>query len=102
MLMILVILLAIVALVLGILQLIYFIQVLMRMFSNDESTLGIICIVLTLCSGFGPLLTYIMGWVKMDKLQTQAIMPKWTTYLVAQLVITVLLMILLALLGPAN
>lgn len=96
---ILILLLWVVALGLGIASLVYFIMVLIRMFQNDESTLGIICIVLTVCTGIGPLVAYIMGWVKMDKLQTQAIMPKWTTYIVAQLVLTVIIIALAAVAG---
>ncbi|PQO45811.1 hypothetical protein [Blastopirellula marina] len=96
---ILILLLWVVALGLGIASLVYFIMVLIRMFQNDESTLGIICIVLTFCVGIGPLVTFIMGWVKMDKLQTQAIMPKWTTYIVAQFVLTIIIFALAAVAG---
>ena len=48
----------------GIASLVFFVMVVIQMFKRDQSTLGIVCIILTLCTGVGPLIAFIFGWMK--------------------------------------
>ncbi|UUO05222.1 hypothetical protein M4951_17790 [Blastopirellula sp. J2-11] len=61
----------------GIISIGCYIMVIIKMFQNDEATLGIICLVTLFCA-IGGLITFVMGWVKADKLQTHQIMGIWS------------------------
>jgi hypothetical protein len=69
----------------GIVALVCFIIILVRMFQTGDTTLGIVCIVTLLC-GIGVLITYIMGWVKQAQYRSFQIMLIWTACLVVGLI----------------
>jgi hypothetical protein len=97
------VLLGLVSLVLGIGSLVCFIMVLVKMFQNNETTMGIICIVTTLLCGLGVLITFILGWVNVGKWKIQQIMMIWTGCIVAGIVLRIIGMVIGAAIGvPAG
>lgn len=68
-----------------------YVMIIIKMFSNDEATLGIICLATLLCVGLGGLIAFIMGWVKADKLQARQIMGIWTGCVVINIIASFLL-----------
>jgi hypothetical protein len=55
-----------------------FIMVLVKMFQNGKSGLGIACIVLALCCGVGSIVAFIYGWVKSTDWNIRNLMVTWT------------------------
>jgi ABC-type transport system involved in cytochrome bd biosynthesis fused ATPase/permease subunit len=49
--------------ILGIISLVCFILVLVRMFQENQTGLGVACIILLFCFGIGALIAFIVGWV---------------------------------------
>lgn len=74
------------AIALSIVSLVCFILVLVQMFKRDQANLGIICIVLTLCTGVGPLVAFIYGWMKATEWNLKKVMTYWTVAIVLQLI----------------
>jgi len=74
----------------GIASLVFFIMVVVQMFKRDQSTLGIVCIILTLCTGVGPLIAFIFGWMKATEWDIKKTMTYWTAAFVGQIVLVVL------------
>jgi hypothetical protein len=66
----------------GLISLVCFILVLVKMFQRGKTRLGILCIVLTLCCGAGHLITFIYGWVKSGEWGIRNVMVAWTVGLV--------------------
>ncbi len=62
----------------SIISLVCFILVLIKMFQNGQTGLGIACIVLFFCCGLGGLIAFIYGWVKSGQWNIQNIMIAWT------------------------
>ena len=82
--------------VFGLLQLLFvigslvcFIMVVIKMFQNNQTGLGVACIVLFFC-GIGGLIAFIMGWVNADKWGIRNIMLAWTGCFVGAVVFGVL------------
>ena len=71
----------------GIGELVCLILVLIKMFQAGEQTMGIICIVLTLCCGIGGLVTFIYGWINATKWDIKNVMWIWTALFIAGLVL---------------
>jgi hypothetical protein len=55
--------------------LVCFIIVLVKMFQNGHTVLGIVCII---CCGIGGLVAFIYGWVKSSEWGIQNVMIIWT------------------------
>jgi hypothetical protein len=55
-----------------------FIVVLVKMFQNGKSGLGIACIILTIFCGLGPLIAFIYGWMRSAEWDLRNIMLIWT------------------------
>lgn len=70
----------------GIATFVFFVMVVSQMFKRDQSTLGIICIVLTFVTGMGPLIAFIYGWTKATEWEIKKIMTRWTVAFVFQFV----------------
>lgn len=66
--------------------LVFFIMVVVQMFKRDQSNLGIVCIVLTFCTGVGPLIAFVYGWVKVTEWDIKKIMTGWTVVFALQFV----------------
>jgi hypothetical protein len=62
----------------GIGSLICFIMVLVKMFQNGQTGLGVACIVLIFLCGIGGLIAFIMGWINVDRWRIRNVMLAWT------------------------
>ncbi|HBO45202.1 MAG TPA: hypothetical protein DD670_15000 [Planctomycetaceae bacterium] len=78
----------------GIGILVCFILVLVKMFQNNETTMGIVCIVTTFLCGIGVLITFVLGWVNVGKWQIQKVMMVWTVCIVLNIVINIIAIML--------
>lgn len=67
-----------IALVLSIAWLACFIMVLVKMFKNQQTGLGVACILLTFCVGVGPLIAFFVGWAKSGEWGIKGLMGAWT------------------------
>lgn len=68
-----------VILAIGILgSLICFVLVLIQMFRRDQQTLGFVCIVTSLVAGFGTIVAFVFGWLKVSEWQIKKTMIVWT------------------------
>lgn len=72
--------------VFGIVSLVCWILVLIKMFQNDAVAPAVASIVLILC-GIGPLVAFVYGWMKATPWGLQRLMLIWTLALLAQLVL---------------
>jgi hypothetical protein len=66
---------------LGLVSLVCLILVLVKMFQNGQTGLGVVCIVLCLC-GIGVLVTFIVGWVNANRWGIMNVMIAWTIVIV--------------------
>ena len=57
--------------------LVFLILVLVKMFQNGQTGLGVVCIILCLC-GIGVLVTFIVGWINANRWGITNIMIAWT------------------------
>lgn len=69
-----------------IVSLVCFVMVLIAMFKNDQTVLGIVCIVTIFC-GIGGIIAFIMGWIKASQWDIQKIMLAWTVAIILSLVL---------------
>ncbi len=74
------------AFIIGIGSLICFILVLVKMFQNDQVTMGVVCIVLIFC-GIGPLVAFVYGWIKSSEWNIQKLMLIWTGCFIGNLIL---------------
>jgi hypothetical protein len=73
-----------------IVSLVCFIMVLIKMFQNDQTVLGIVCIVgVCFCCG-GKLIAFIVGWMNSTKWGIKNIMLVWTGAIVLFFVLSVI------------
>ena len=70
----------------GIASLVCFILVLVKMFQDGQTGLGVVCIVLTFCIGVGPLIAFIVGWINAQKWNIRNVMLVWTIAVVLNFV----------------
>ena len=75
---------------LGIGGFVCFILTLVKMFQNDETTMGIVCIVTFFFCFLGVLITFIVGWMNASRWQNQQVMVIWTCCIVGSIVLTLL------------
>lgn len=73
-----ILLLQVVGGVFGLIGLVCFVLVVVKMFQNGQTGLGIASIVLLPCCGIGYLLALIMGWVKSSEWNIKTLMLVWT------------------------
>jgi len=71
-------------------SLVCFVLVLIKMFQSGEQTLGIVCIVLVLCSGIGFIVAFIFGWINANKWDIKNVMLIWTGAIIAGLVLSLI------------
>jgi hypothetical protein len=61
---------------------------LIKMFQSGDSTMGIVCIVLTLCTGLGPLIALILSWVKSAQYGlSRGFLMLWTAMVIGSFVL---------------
>ncbi|HLN31286.1 MAG TPA: hypothetical protein VK395_26330 [Gemmataceae bacterium] len=80
-------LLSAVAGLVSIASLVCFILVLIKMFQNGQTVLGIVCIIFCL---IGILVAFIMGWVNVAKWNIKNVMLVWTGCIVVNIVLSIL------------
>lgn len=73
----------------GLVSLVCFILIIIKMFQNDDSTLGIICIVTIFC-GIGGLIAFVMGWINAGKYGASQLMLIWTGAIVGSVILQIL------------
>jgi hypothetical protein len=61
--------------------------VIVKMFQNDQSGLGILCIVLIFCGNIAGLIAFIVGWVNATKWAIKNLMIAWTVAFLAQFIL---------------
>lgn len=66
------------------------ILVIIRMFQNDDSTMGIVCALTSIFCGIGYLITFVMGWLNAGKYGASQLMLIWTGALVGSIVLQVI------------
>lgn len=81
-------LLQLLSIVLGIVSLVCFILIIVKMFQSDDVILGVVGLVGLLACGLGALITFVMGWVNSEKYGAQQIMLVWTAAIVINLLIS--------------
>ena len=62
----------------GIVNLVCFILVVVQMFQRGQNGLGILCIILGVCTGVGLLIAFVYGWVKAGEWNLKNVMMFWT------------------------
>lgn len=70
--------------ILGIVNLVCFVAVLLKMFQHEDASLAMISIVLTVCTGVGIFLAFIGGWMGVAKYDALRLMGFWTAISIAQ------------------
>jgi len=85
--------------IISIVSLVCFIMVVVKMFQHDQTGLGIACIVLALCTGFGSLIAFVYGWVKASEWKIQPLMIVWTGTVVLSLIMVPVVLVTTTMLG---
>lgn len=83
-------LLQFVSLILGLASLVCFILTLIKMFQNNQTAMGIVCIVTLLVCGIGGLIAFILGWMNASNWGHQQVMRNWTILVIAQVVLYII------------
>jgi hypothetical protein len=76
------------SLLIGLGSLVCFILVVIQMFKHNETTIGILSIVLAFC-GIGFLLAFIYGWIKASEWNIKNLMLAWTALVILSILIQV-------------
>ena len=66
------------------------IMVIVKMFQNDQQTLGIVTIILSLCTGIGGLIAFVVGWMNAAKWNIKNLMLAWTGAIIGSIVLGIL------------
>lgn len=83
----------------GLAAFVCFILIVVKMFQNDKSTLGILSIVLFFCAGIGYFMAFIVGWINAAAWNARNIMLAWTVCFVISVLLSGLSFV--ALMGQA-
>ena len=67
--------------VLGLVLLVLLILIIIKMFQNNNSTLGIVTIITTLCCGVGQFVALVVGWIKSGEWNIKPLMMIYTVVL---------------------
>jgi hypothetical protein len=76
-----------VAIPFGLVAFVCFILVLVKMFQNDATQLGVTIIVLTCLCGIGPLIAFVVGWMRSEEWSIRPLMLVWTGCAVINLIL---------------
>ncbi|MEA1950685.1 MAG: hypothetical protein U9N87_04830 [Planctomycetota bacterium] len=74
---------------LGIGSLVCFILVLVKMFQNDQTVMGIVCIVTFFCC-IGGLIAFVVGWMNSSTWRIEQIMMIWTGCFIGSILVNIL------------
>jgi len=83
-----------VLIVCSIASLVCFIMVVVKMFQNDQTGMAIACIVLSFCTGVGPIIAFVVGWMNSATWNLKNVMLIWTGAVGLQVLTGVLLLAL--------
>src|SRR5215831_2538164 len=75
--------------IVGIASLVCFIMVVIKMFQQGQTGLGIACIVLVFCIGIGALIAFIVGWINAQKWGIKNIMLAWTACVILGIILNI-------------
>jgi hypothetical protein len=81
-------LLSLLQIAVGIGSLVCFIMVIVKMFQNNATTIGIVSLVLLLVCGIGALVAFIYGWMRAAEWNITNVMLAWTGCIVAGFVLS--------------
>src|SRR5690242_6280763 len=73
----------------GLVSLVCFILVVVKMFQNGQTGLGVACLILTVCTGIGPLIAFIVGWMNSAAWGIKNIMMAWTVVFILYFVLLI-------------
>jgi hypothetical protein len=90
------------AILIGLAQMVCLVIVIVEMFKRGETAIGIVCAVLSVCTGVGALIAFVYGWIKSSEWGLRKVMLAWTICLVINLVLAFAAAIGAAMLVPAN
>ena len=90
------------AILIGLVQLVCLVLVIVEMFKRGETAIGIVCAVLSLCTGVGALIAFIYGWIKSSEWGLRKVMLTWTVCLVLNLALAFAAAFGAAMLVPAD
>ena len=90
------------AILIGLVQLVCLVLVIVEMFKRGETAIGIVCAVLSLCTGIGALIAFVYGWIKSSEWGLRKVMLAWTICLVLNLALAFAAALGAALLVPAD
>ena len=62
-----------------------------RMFQNGKTAIGIICIILSIFSGIGPLIAFIYCWTKVREFGISKLMKFWTLCFILNIILMIVL-----------
>src|SRR5262249_4220228 len=62
----------------SLINLVCFILLVVKMFQNGKTGLGVLCIVLLFCCGIGNVVAFIYGWIKSAEWNLRTVMMVWT------------------------
>jgi tetrahydromethanopterin S-methyltransferase subunit E len=65
-------------------------MVLIKMFQNDQTVMGIVCIVGICVCGLGGLLAFILGWMNSTKWGIKNVMLAWTAAIILNILLGVI------------
>ena len=88
--------------ILGLIQLMCLVAVIVKMFQNGETGMGIACLTLSLCTGIGALVAFVYGWVKASQWGLQKVMVTWTICFVLNFILIVAAALMGALAIPVD
>jgi hypothetical protein len=74
--------------ILGLIELVCFILVIMAMFQNGQTGLGVACLVGLILCGVGLLVGFVYGWIKATEWKLNNIMLVWTGCIVVHLILS--------------
>jgi hypothetical protein len=70
----------------GLISLVCFVLVVIKIFQSGQTGLGIACILLLFCCGIGGLVAFIVGWMNAERWNIKNVMIIWTICFVVNII----------------
>jgi hypothetical protein len=70
----------------GLVHIVCFIIVLVKMFKSGQTVLAIACILLVCCAGIGFLVAFVVGWMRVREWNIMPVMIAWSVVWVVSLI----------------
>ena len=68
-----------------------FVMVLVKMFQDGQTVLAVVSIVLAICSGFGVLIVFVVGWINAAKWGIRNLMIVWSLSFVLSIAVGIVM-----------